>query len=157
MRNIVLTIRDMLRVMKEIFSDPAITCRRGGCATRDAAMDDLAALYRARFSEADRAHRDAILEGSLRKFLPAVRAAGLDGSRPRQRLWRVRAAAHPGGIAKIAIAPEPGSEEFLPDGAEFHLRSAPDLSCPGGPAVSASASSSNFFEHLPSEAVLNGC
>jgi SAM-dependent methyltransferase len=55
---------------------------------------------------------------------------------------------------KIAVDLNPESREFVPPGAEFHLRSADDLDCVETGSVDV-CFSSNFFEHLPSKEVLD--
>ena len=115
-------------------------------------MDDLAALYRARFSEADRARKDAIwkvlCENFFQRYVPPGSTVLDLASGYGEFVRHIRA------DRKIAIDLNPEAREFLPDGAEFHLRSADDLSCLVTGSIDV-CFSSNFFEHLPSKSVLD--
>jgi len=115
-------------------------------------MDDLAALYRARFSEADRARKDAIwkvlCEDFFQRYVPPGSTVLDIASGYGEFVRHIRA------DRKIAIDLNPEAMDFLPEGAEFHLRSADDLSCLETDSVDV-CFSSNFFEHLPSKNVLD--
>jgi SAM-dependent methyltransferase len=115
-------------------------------------MDDLALLYRARFSDADVARKDAIWKVLCERFFQRYVEPGftvLDiASGYGEFLRHIRAQ------RKIAIDLNPEAARFVPAGAEFHLGSAADLSCIETASVDV-CFSSNFFEHLPSKEVLD--
>ena len=115
-------------------------------------MDDLARLYRARFSDADRERKDKIWQVLCERFFQKYVAADdtiLDIACGYGEFSRhIRAA------RKIAVDLNPDARQFLPADVEFHLVSATDLSTI--PAASVDVCfSSNFFEHLPSKEVLD--
>jgi len=115
-------------------------------------MDDLARLYRVRFSEADRERKDAIWAVLCRDFFQRyVReedtvlelACGYG-----EFLRHIRAG------RKIGVDLNPEAATFLPPGAQFVLGSAAEL--PGVASASVDVCfSSNFFEHLPSKELLD--
>ena len=78
-------------------------------------MDDLAALYRARFSEADRARKDAIwkvlCENFFQRYVPPGSTVLDLASGYGEFVRHIRA------DRKIAIDLNPEAREFLPDGA----------------------------------------
>lgn len=115
-------------------------------------MDDLALLYRTRFSEADLARKDAIwkvlCEHFFQRYIPPGSTVLDIASGHGEFLRHIRAE------RKLAIDLNPEAARFLPAGAEFHLGSAADLSCIGTASVDV-CFSSNFFEHLPSKEILD--
>lgn len=115
-------------------------------------MDDLAQLYRTRFSDADRTRKDAIwrvlCERFFQRYVPATSTVLELASGYGEFLRHIRAA------KKIAVDLNPESSRFVPPGAEFHLRSADDLSCIPSDSIDV-CFSSNFFEHLPSKEMLD--
>jgi SAM-dependent methyltransferase len=115
-------------------------------------MDDLALLYRSRFSEADVTRKDAIwkvlCESFFQRYVPP-RSTVLDIASGYGEFLR-----HIQADRKIAVDLNPEAAKFLPVGVEFHLGSAADLSWIETASVDV-CFSSNFFEHLPSKEVLD--
>ena len=115
-------------------------------------MDDLASLYRARFSDADLARKDAIWKVLCERFFQQYVAPDftvLDiGCGYGEFLRHIRAG------RKIAIDLNPDARKFLLPGVEFHVGSAADLSRIATASVDV-CFSSNFFEHLPSKEILD--
>lgn len=115
-------------------------------------MDDLARLYRTRFSDAEIARKDATWKVLCERFFQRyVRpdstvldiACGYG-----EFLRHIRAA------RKIAIDLNPDAAKFLPAGVEFHVGSADEMAVVRTGSVDV-CFSSNFFEHLPSKEVLD--
>lgn len=115
-------------------------------------MDDLQKLYRIRFSDADRAKKDAIwrvlVEDFFQKYVAPTDTV-LDIACGYGEFTR-----HIRAGRKIAVDLNPDAARFLPAGAEFHLASAEDLSAIATGSVDV-CFSSNFFEHLPSKETLD--
>jgi ubiquinone/menaquinone biosynthesis C-methylase UbiE len=115
-------------------------------------MRDLDKLYRVRFSDADRARKDAIWQVLCERFFQAYVAPQdtvLDLACGYGEFTRhIRAA------RKIAVDLNPDAARFLPPGVEFHLASAADLAAIPDASVDV-CFSSNFFEHLPSKEVMD--
>ncbi|MBC8024044.1 MAG: class I SAM-dependent methyltransferase [Burkholderiales bacterium] len=115
-------------------------------------MDDLQRLYRIRFSDADRAKKDAIwrvlVEDFFQKYVAPTDTV-LDIACGYGEFTR-----HIRAGRKIAVDLNPDAARFLPAGAEFHLASAEDLSAIATGSVDV-CFSSNFFEHLPSKETLD--
>lgn len=115
-------------------------------------MDDLASLYRARFSDADRARKDAIWKVLCEHFFQryvARTATVLEIASGYGEFLR-----HIEARRKIATDLNPEAAGFVPAGAEFRLGSATDLSWLETASIDV-CFSSNFFEHLPSKEVLD--
>jgi SAM-dependent methyltransferase len=115
-------------------------------------MDELARLYRVRFSEADRVRKDAVWSVLCRRFFQRYVA-------PRDTVLELACGygeflRHIDAGTKIGVDLNPEAAKFLPGGAAFHLRSAEDLSCIDAASIDV-CFSSNFFEHLPSKEVLD--
>jgi SAM-dependent methyltransferase len=115
-------------------------------------MDDLDKLYRIRFSDADRAKKDAIWRVLCEHFFQryvSPQDTVLDVACGYGEFTRhIRAA------RKIAVDLNPDAARSLPPGVEFHLTSAADLA----PIATGSVDvcfSSNFFEHLPTKGVMD--
>lgn len=115
-------------------------------------MDDLALLYRTRFSDADRERKDAIWKVLCERFFQRYVDSGATvleiASGYGEFLRHIRAQ------RKIATDLNPEAARFLPAGAEFHLGSATDLHWIDAASVDV-CFSSNFFEHLPSKEMLD--
>lgn len=115
-------------------------------------MGDLAALYRARFSDADLVRKDAIWKVLCERFFQRyVRpdATVLDIACGHGEFLR-----HIRAGRRIAVDLNPDAARFLPTGTEFHAGSADDLSAVEAASIDV-CFSSNFFEHLPSKEVLD--
>ncbi len=101
-------------------------------------MDELARLYRVRFTDAERARKDAIWRVLCERFFQ--RYVG-------EFMRHIKAG------RKIAVDLNPETRSLLPPDVEFHQTDAANL-----PIDSASVHvcfSSNFFEHLPSKTRLD--
>lgn len=115
-------------------------------------MEGLAALYRARFSDADLARKDAIWKVLCERFFQRY-------VRPDDTVLDIACGygeflRHIRAGRKIAIDLNPDAAGFLPDGTEFHAGSADDLFGVASASVDV-CFSSNFFEHLPSKEALD--
>jgi SAM-dependent methyltransferase len=114
-------------------------------------MDELGRLYRARFSDADRARKDAIwrvlCERFFQRYVPPD-ATVLDLACGYGEFMR-----HIRAGRKIAVDLNPDARGLLPAGAEFHQADAASL--PLAAACVDVCFSSNFFEHLASKAILD--
>jgi SAM-dependent methyltransferase len=114
-------------------------------------MDKLAELYRIRFTEGDRARKDAIwrvlCEAFFQRYV-AADATVLDIACGYGEFSR-----HIRAGRKLAVDLNAEAAAFLPEGVQFWLTSAAEL-----PIESNSVDvcfSSNFFEHLPSKEALD--
>lgn len=115
-------------------------------------MDDLASLYRIRFSEADRVRKEAIWRVLCERFFQRY-------VRPTDTVLEIACGygefiRHIRAGRKIAIDLNPDAASHLPPEVEFHLADATDLSR-FEPASVDVCFSSNFFEHLPSKSALD--
>jgi ubiquinone/menaquinone biosynthesis C-methylase UbiE len=114
-------------------------------------VDELARLYRVRFTDAERARKDAIwrvlCERFFQRYVPPD-ATVLDLACGYGEFMR-----HIKAGRKIAVDLNPETRSLLPPDVEFHQTDAANL-----PIDSASVHvcfSSNFFEHLPSKTRLD--
>jgi len=115
-------------------------------------MDDLARLYRLRFSDADRRRKDRVWRVLCSRFFQRY-------VRPSDTVLELACGygeflRHIEAARRIGVDLNPDAASFLPPDAEFHLGSAADLSHLGKASVDL-CFSSNFFEHLPSKSVLD--
>lgn len=115
-------------------------------------MDDLARLYRTRFSDADVARKDAtwkvLCEHFFQRYVRPDSTVLDIACGYGEFLRHIRAG------RKIAIDLNPDAAKFLPAGVEFHVGSADDMAVVEAGSVDI-CFSSNFFEHLPSKEVLD--
>ncbi|NUZ05175.1 class I SAM-dependent methyltransferase [Schlegelella sp. ID0723] len=109
-------------------------------------------LYRVRFSDKQRASKDAVWKVLCQQFFQRYVARDATVLELASGYGEFLRYIHAGRKIAIDLNPEAGS--FLPPGTEFHLQSADDLSCIEGGSVDV-CFSSNFFEHLPSKEVLD--
>jgi SAM-dependent methyltransferase len=115
-------------------------------------MKKLQALYRVRFSGTDRMRKDlvwkALCEGFFQKFVdPADTVLEIASGYGEFSRYIVAS-------RKIAVDLNPDARECLPDGVEFYLTSASELSMIPSESVG-TCFSSNFFEHLPSKEIMD--
>ena len=115
-------------------------------------MKDLQALYRARFSDADRVRKDLVWEVLCKRFFQKYVA-------PTGTVMEIACGygefiRHIVSSRKIAIDLNPEAKDFLPPEVEFHLGSASRLNMIVDASVD-TCFSSNFFEHLPSKEVMD--
>jgi SAM-dependent methyltransferase len=111
-------------------------------------MKDLQALYRVRFSAADRVRKDLIWKVLCQDFFQqyvASTSTVLEIASGYGEFIRHIVAAH-----KIAVDLNPDARDCLPPEVEFHLGSAAQLSMIANASIDV-CFSSNFFEHLPSK------
>ena len=111
-------------------------------------MDELADLYRARFSDADRARKDAVWQVLCERFFQRYISPGatvLDLACGYGEFMR-----HIRAGRKIAVDLNPDARRLLPAGVEFHQADAAHLPQIASGSVDV-CFSSNFFEHLPSK------
>jgi SAM-dependent methyltransferase len=115
-------------------------------------VKDLQALYRARFSDADRMRKDLVWEVLCKRFFQKYVA-------PTGTVMEIACGygefiRHIVSSRKIAIDLNPEAKDFLPPEVEFHLGSASRLGMIADASVD-TCFSSNFFEHLPSKEVMD--
>lgn len=115
-------------------------------------MDDLAKLYRNRFSDAEREAKDRVwkvlCEDYFQHFIPAS-ATVLELASGYGEFVR-----HISATRKVAVDLNPDSAACLGDDVSFHLGSAADLNMLPDASVDV-CFSSNFFEHLPDKEVMD--
>lgn len=115
-------------------------------------MDNLAALYRVRFSEEDRRKKDLVWKvlctDFFQRYIPPTSSVLEIACGYGEFIRHIRAS------RKIAIDLNPDARDSLPDDIEFHLSSASNLSMIEDASVDI-CFSSNFFEHLPSREVMD--
>jgi SAM-dependent methyltransferase len=115
-------------------------------------VDDLARLYRTRFSDADIARKDAtwkvLCEHFFQRYVRGDSTVLDIACGYGEFLRHIRA------VRKIAIDLNPEAAKFVPAGVEFHVGSADDMAVVETGSVDV-CFSSNFFEHLPSKEVLD--
>jgi len=115
-------------------------------------MDNIATLYRVRFSDNDRRRKDRVwkvlCEDFFQKYIPSSSTI-LEIACGYGEFTRYIHA-----NKKIAVDLNPESQSFLPENVEFHLASASNLSMIADSSVDV-CFSSNFFEHLPSKEVMD--
>lgn len=115
-------------------------------------MDDLAKLYRIRFSDAQRQAKDRVwkvlCEDYFQQFIPPA-ATVLEIACGYGEFIR-----HIEARRKVAVDLNPDSKDCLGDGIEFHLGSASELDMLDDNSMDV-CFSSNFFEHLPSKEVMD--
>jgi SAM-dependent methyltransferase len=115
-------------------------------------MKDLQALYRVRFSTADRARKDLVWKALCQDFfqqyiLPTGTVLEI-ASGYGEFIRHIVAA------RKIAVDINPDARECLPPEIEFHLGSAVRLGMIADASIDA-CFSSNFLEHLPSKEIMD--
>ncbi|MGH7660880.1 MAG: class I SAM-dependent methyltransferase [Vulcanimicrobiaceae bacterium] len=111
-------------------------------------------LYRDRFSAAERESKDKIWQVLCQNFFQQFVRADADtvldvGSGLGEFTRHIKAR------RKIAIDLNPESERLVPQGTEFHLSSAENMTAVPDNSVDV-AFSSHFLEHLPSKAIVDG-
>lgn len=116
-------------------------------------MDDLARLYSIRFSARDRQRKDAVWRELCQRFFQRY-------VRPTDTVLELACGygefiRHIRAQRRIAVDLNPDTPDCLPAEVTFHLGSAEDLSWLAADSVDV-VFSSNFFEHLPSKAALDG-
>lgn len=115
-------------------------------------MDDLARLYRVRFSAADRERKDAVwkvlCEAFFQRYVDPADTVLELACGYGEFLRHIDAA------RKIGVDLNPDAAACLPPDAEFHRGGAEDLSGIPGSSVDV-CFSSNFLEHLPSKEKLD--
>jgi len=115
-------------------------------------MKDLAKLYQIRFSDTNRYKKDLVwqvlCEQYFQKFIPRSSVV-LEIATGYGEFIR-----HIAASKKIAVDLNPDSKDFLPEGIEFHLGSATNLTMLNDESIDV-CFSSNFFEHLPSKEVMD--
>ncbi len=115
-------------------------------------MENIAGLYRVRFSEHEREKKDRVWKVLCEDFFQTYvdeSSTILDIASGYGEFSR-----HIRAKRKIAIDLNPESKSFLSSDVEFHLTSADDLSMLKEESVDV-CFSSNFFEHLPSKKVMD--
>jgi SAM-dependent methyltransferase len=117
-------------------------------------MVDLPALYRDRFSDAERERKDAIWQvlcaDFFQKYVDADNDTVLDIACGLGEFSR-----HIKAKRKIGIDLNSDAAALLPPEVEFHLTSAEDIAPVGSGTVDV-CFSSNFLEHLPTKGVVDG-
>ena len=115
-------------------------------------MKDLAKLYQIRFSDTNRYKKDLVwqvlCEHYFQQFIPHSSVV-LEVATGYGEFIR-----HITASRKIAVDLNPDSKGFLPEGIEFHLGSATNLTMIKDESIDV-CFSSNFFEHLPSKEVMD--
>jgi SAM-dependent methyltransferase len=115
-------------------------------------MDELARLYRVRFSAADRERKDAVwkvlCEAFFQRYVDPTNTVLEIACGYGEFLRHIDAA------RKIGVDLNPEAASCLPPGVEFHHCSAEDLAVVAESSVDV-CFSSNFFEHLPSKETLD--
>ena len=114
-------------------------------------MKDLQALYRARFSDADRVRKDLVWQVLCERFFQ--RYVAPDGTVLEIASGYGEFIRHIVSARKIAVDLNPEAASCLPPEIEFHLASASRLTMIADASID-SCFSSNFFEHLPSKEVM---
>lgn len=115
-------------------------------------MTNLQALYRARFSDADRLRKDLVWGVLCKRFFQRYVAA--DGTVLEIASGYGEFIRHIVASRKIAIDLNPEAGDCLPPEVEFHLTSASRLTMIADCSVD-TCFSSNFFEHLPNKEVMD--
>ncbi len=115
-------------------------------------MEDIAKLYRVRFSDQDRKKKDLIwkvlCEDFFQQYIPETSSVLEIACGYGEFIRHIKAA------RKIAIDLNRDSKDLLPQEVEFHFASATDLSMLQDASVDV-CFSSNFFEHLPSKELMD--
>jgi SAM-dependent methyltransferase len=115
-------------------------------------VKDLHALYRARFSDADRVRKDLVWKVLCRRFFQHYVAP--NGTMLELASGYGEFSRHIVSARKIAVDLNPEARDCLPPEVEFHLMSASRLTMIADGSVD-TCFSSNFFEHLPSKEVMD--
>ncbi len=115
-------------------------------------MEDLAKLYKIRFSDTERIQKDRVwkvlCEDYFQQFISDSSTVLEIASGYGEFIRHISAA------RKIAVDLNPDAEACLPEEVEFHLGSATDLTMLADDSVDV-CFSSNFFEHLPSKEIMD--
>jgi SAM-dependent methyltransferase len=115
-------------------------------------MNDIASLYRIRFSEKDRVRKDRVwkvlCEGFFQQYIPRASSVLEFACGYGEFIRHIYAA------QKIAIDVNPESKDFLPEDVKFYPCSATNISMVPDSSMDV-CFSSNFFEHLPDKSALD--